>query len=113
MKQDVSILFSRFGMGDGPIELQQTLARKFLTLWLESGQIPSKIILYTDGVKLACKGSPVIEQLKRFEALGTEIILCQTCLDTFGLTDKVEAGIVGSMADIVEILQKTSKVISI
>lgn len=113
MKQDLVILFTHYGMGDGPTDLQQTLIRKFLTLWFESGQIPAKMIFYTDGVKLACQGSPVLAQLKAFEARGTEIVLCQTCLDRYGLIDQVSVGIVGGMGDIIEALQKAPKVITI
>lgn len=113
MKQDLVILFIHNGMGDGPQDLQHTLIKKFLALWFESGQIPSKMIFYTDGVKLACQGSPVLEELKAFEAQGTEIILCQTCLNRYELIDQVSVGIVGGMGDIIEALQKAPKVITI
>jgi sulfur relay (sulfurtransferase) complex TusBCD TusD component (DsrE family) len=106
-------LFTRFGLGEGPAELQQMLVTKFLSLTLESGRLPAKILFYTDGVKLACKGSPVIEILKKLETAGTELVLCQTCLNFYGLSAQVEAGIVGGMGDIIEGMQKADKVISL
>jgi hypothetical protein len=68
---------------------------------------------YTDGVKLVANGSPVIETLKSLEAKGVRLILCSTCLGYFNLTDQVQVGIVGGMADIIEAQFKAQKVISI
>ena len=110
---DTVYLFTRFGMGEGPAPLQQSLATKFLGLILESGEYPAKILFYTDGVRLACKGSPLVENLKKLAGAGTELILCKTCLDYFNLADQVETGIVGGMPDIIEAMQRASKVISL
>ncbi len=113
MNNQTVLLFTRFGMGDAPAELQGKLTQKFLTLILESDLLPAKILFYTDGVKLACSGSPVIDQLKQLEVKGTELVLCKTCLDYFGLGMQVEAGIVGGMPDIIEAMAKAKKVISL
>lgn len=106
-------LFTRNGLGEGPAPLQRTLVNKFLALTIESGEAPAKILFYTDGVHLACTGSPVIESLKKLEGMGTELVLCQTCLDYYNIADQVEVGIVGGMTDIIEALQKAGKVISL
>jgi len=107
------ILFSHNGMGDGPTELQQVLSRKYLSLTLESGNLPSKILFYTDGVRLACTGSPVLDLLATMETRGVELVLCKTCLDFFDLTGQVKVGVVGGMGDIVEAMQKAEKVVSV
>ncbi len=113
MNNQTVLLFTRYGLGEAPEDLQGKLAQKFLSLINEAGTLPAKILFYTDGVKLACTGSPVIEQLKKLEARGVELILCSTCLDYFGLRDKVEAGITGGMPDIIEAMEKAGKVISL
>lgn len=113
MNSDTVILFTRAGMGDAPPELQALLSKKFLTLLLDSGQLPAKILFYTDGVRLACAGSPVVEELKAMEKRGVELVLCKTCLDFFGLASSVQAGIVGGMGDIIEALGKAGKVVSL
>jgi sulfur relay (sulfurtransferase) complex TusBCD TusD component (DsrE family) len=113
MDHNTVLLFSRNGMGEAPVDLQGVLTLKFLSLVNESGMLPAKILFYTDGVKLACDGSPVLDQLKQLEAKGVELVLCKTCLDYFGLEDQVEAGIVGGMADIIEAMSKAGKVISL
>ena len=113
MDQKTVLLFTRNGMGQAPDDLQQSLAGKFLSLLEQSGQLPAKILFYTDGVKLACQGSPALEQLQAMEAQGVELVLCKTCLDYFHLTDQVAVGTVGGMPDIMEALQKAGKVVSL
>jgi len=110
---DIVYLFTRFGLGHGADELQQLLATKFLALVLASGQLPAKILFYTDGVRLACSGSPVLDALRQLEAAGVELVLCKTCLDYFSLTDQVQVGIIGGMGDILETMQKAPKVVSL
>jgi sulfur relay (sulfurtransferase) complex TusBCD TusD component (DsrE family) len=107
------VVFTRNGMGDGPASLQQILAAKYLSLTLESGNFPAKILFYTDGVKLVCDGSPVLDQLMALENAGVELVICKTCLDTYNLAGNIRAGIVGGMPDILESLQKAEKVISL
>ncbi|NTU64476.1 MAG: hypothetical protein HGB05_14030 [Chloroflexi bacterium] len=113
MDNTTILIFTRNGLGDAPAELQQKLAAKFLQLNLDANTLPAKILFYTDGVKLACEGSPVIDELKAMKERGVELILCSTCLDYFGLRDKVQVGIVGGMPDIIEALSAVGKVISL
>jgi hypothetical protein len=110
---DTVLLFSRFGLGEAHPDLQQALVVKFLGLTLESGVYPAKILCYTEGVRLACTGSPVLEALRRLEAAGVEVVLCKTCLDYLGLANQVQVGVVGGMGDILEALNKAAKVISL
>ena len=113
MDKNTILLFTRNGMGDAPQELQEDLVTKFFALTLESGNLPAKIVFYTDGVKLCCTGSPVISQLKTMEAAGVELVLCSTCLAFFGIEDQVEIGVVGGMGDILTAIQMAPKVVSI
>jgi sulfur relay (sulfurtransferase) complex TusBCD TusD component (DsrE family) len=106
-------LFTRNGLGHAQADLQLVLVKKFLALTLESGQLPGKVLFYTDGVRLACQGSPVLEELEKMQTAGVELVLCKTCLDTFGLLDQVRVGVVGGMGDILETLQKAEKVVSL
>ena len=70
MDNNTVILFTRNGMGIAPEELQQILTKKFLGLLLEGNKLPALILFYTDGVKLACKGSGVLDELKALEKAG-------------------------------------------
>lgn len=113
MESNTVLLLTRFGMGDAPAELQRTLVTKYLSLLIDSGDLPAKILFYTEGVRLACTGSPVIDQLRTIEKSGVELVLCKTCLDFFQIDKDVQVGIVGGMGDILEALQKAAKVTSL
>ncbi len=106
------VLFTRFGMGDAPAALQQKLAGIFLTL-LGKDTSPSVIAFYGDGVKLTCEGSPVLDPLRALADRGSRLIICQTCLDSFGLRDSVRVDIVGGMGDIVAAMNNATKVVSV
>ena len=107
------ILVTRNGMGEASPELQQKLITTYLKLLVENNILPAAICFYTDGVRLAVTGSPVIDLLKALEAKGVRLILCSTCLGYFDLTGQVQVGIVGSMADILEAQRQAGKVIAL
>ena len=107
------ILVTRNGMGEAASELQQKLITTYLKLLVENNILPAAICFYTDGVRLAVTGSPVIDLLKALEAKGVRLILCSTCLGYFDLTGQVQVGIVGSMADILEAQRQAGKVIAL
>ena len=107
------VLVTNNGMGKADETLQLILMTKYLELLLQNGNLPAAICFYTDGVKLVCEESPVLEQLRALEAKGTHLIVCSTCLNYFDLNEKVKAGIVGGMGDIIEAQVKADKVISI
>lgn len=111
--KDTIILVTNNGMGKGDIALQHKLAVKYFELLMQNTQLPVAICFYTEGVKLAVTGSPVLEQLKALEAKGVHLILCSTCLDFYGLSSEVRVGIVGGMTDIIEAQTKAAKVITI
>ena len=113
MTKSTVLLFTRNGMGDGPAGLQQTLAEKYLSLTLASGDLPDRILFYTEGVLLACEDSRVLPQLAELESRGTQLIICKTCVDSLGVADKVKVGLVGGMPDILESIQQADKVVSL
>jgi hypothetical protein len=115
MKQesDWIVVFTREGMGHGERELQLKLATIYLKMTLDNGDFPAAICFYSDGVKLAVEGSPVIDILLKLEECGVHMILCSTCLSYYDLMDRVVVGITGGMADIMAAMAKAQKVISL
>lgn len=107
------ILLTRNGMGDAEPELQIKLLTTYLKLLDEHTILPAAICFYTNGVKLAVEGSPVIDLLKSLEAKGVRLVLCSTCLNYFDLTGRVQVGIIGGMPDILELQRRASKVITL
>ena len=109
--RDTVILITNNGMGKGPQDLQLTLLGKYLELLDLQNDLPSALCFYTEGVRLVTEGSPVIERLRALEEKGVRLIVCSTCLNYFGLVDKVKIGIVGGMGDILAAQWQAGKVI--
>jgi intracellular sulfur oxidation DsrE/DsrF family protein len=101
------------GMGAADSELQHTLLRKYLLLLHENNTLPGAICFYTSGVKMVVEGSPVLDVLQSLEAQGVRLIVCKTCLDHYGLLEKVRVGIVGGMGDIIAAQWLSDKVIAL
>jgi len=101
------------GMGAGDTDLQHTLLRKYLLLLQENNTLPGAISFYTAGVKMVVEGSPVLDVLQSLEAQGVHLIICKTCLDHYGLLERVRVGIVGGMGDIIAAQWLASKVITV
>ena len=111
--KDTVLLITNNGMGKAADPLPQKLIGKYFELTNQHDLLPNAICFYTDGVKLVCEGSPVLEPLQALEARGVRLVVCSTCLNFFGLENKVRVGIVGGMADIIEAQTQAAKVITL
>jgi len=111
--KDTLVVINREGMGSAEPALQKKLVATYLKLLAGNGSLPGAIALYADGVKLACEGSPVLPELADLEARGVHVILCRTCLDHFGLAEKVKAGVIGGMGDILAAQAMAAKVVTL
>jgi intracellular sulfur oxidation DsrE/DsrF family protein len=74
---------------------------------------PQAICFYTDGVKLLCQGSPALLGLRILQGQGVRLLACRTCLEHFGLIDKVAVGEVGGMDDIVRLVTEADSVVTV
>lgn len=99
------------GMGRGDEELGRRLMNTFLGVLGQAEQSVGAIVLFNSGVKLACEGSPVLDELKDLEERGTVILACGTCLNHFGLEKKVVAGKPSNMVEITDTMLRAEKVI--
>ena len=100
-------------MGRGDPDLGHILIRSFFHTLGEVKPRPDRIILFNTGVRLACQGSDVLEDLCALEAAGIEILACGTCLGYFELKDKLAAGRVSNMYDIAEAILGAGKVVNL
>jgi len=101
------------GMGAAPPDLQHALLRKYLLLLRENADLPGAICFYTLGVQMVVDGSPVLDVLQALEAAGVRLIVCRTCLEHFGVVDKVRVGTIGGMGDILAAQSLAEKVITL
>jgi selenium metabolism protein YedF len=98
-------------LGSGDDTLGATLMKGFLYALSQQERLPRTILFYNGGAKITTEGSVSIEDLKNMEAQGVEIRTCGTCLNYYGLTDKLAVGSVTNMYDIVETMTSAGKVI--
>ena len=98
-------------MGSGSDELGKTLMKGFLYAVSQQEELPRCMLFYNGGAHLTTEGSASLEDLKNMEAQGVEILTCGTCLDYYGLKDKLAVGSVTNMYVIVEKMSKAGKVI--
>lgn len=101
------------GLGRGSEELGGILMRAFLHTLGEADVKPQKIILVNSGVKLACEGAPALEDLQLISSQGVEILACGTCLNYFELKEKLRAGRVSNMYEILDALSRAGKTVKI
>ncbi len=92
----VVVLSSEF-MGAGDDALGATLMKAFTFALTQQDELPQVILAYNGGVKLTVEGSPVLEDLKKLDEAGVEIFSCGTCLNHYGLTEKLAVGEVTNM----------------
>lgn len=71
------------------------------------------LCFYTEGVRLVAGDSTVVPSLKLVQGLGARIVSCRTCLSRYGLLDSVAVGEVGTMKEIVQLIARADRVVSV
>jgi len=111
--EDLTIAFSSEFMGEGSEELGKILMKSFIYTLTEVTPYPATLIFYNGGVHLTCEGSEVLDDLRKLEQEGVEVISCGTCLDFYNKKDKVKVGDISNMYTIYESLKNPAKTINI
>ena len=96
------VVISADHMGEGDEELGRILIKGFIFALTQQEHLPSTILFYNGGARLTCEDSASLEDLKNLASLGVEILTCGTCLNHYGLTDKLAVGDVTNMYVITE-----------
>lgn len=110
-RTDTVVAISAAVMGDGSEELGKTLLKAFVFALTQQDKLPKTILFYNGGAALTCEGSAMLEDLKALEAQGVEILTCGTCLNFYGLTEKLAVGSVTNMYTIAEKLTQAGNVV--
>jgi selenium metabolism protein YedF len=105
------VLLAADTVGHGSDELGGILMRAFVKTLREARPRPRWLLLLNAGVRLACEGSPLLDDLRALAEAGVELRACGTCLDYYHLKDKLRVGSVGNMFDIVNTLLGADRVI--
>lgn len=107
------ILVNRCGMGQGEPELQLKLIVSYFNQLLSGNRIPHTIAFYGEGVKLVVSGSLALEPLARLAEKGVLLRACTTCLNYYGILDRLKIGEAGTLQQIVEAQWAADKVITL
>lgn len=110
-KGDFVIAVDTATMGRGNDELGKALMKGFLFAVTQLDTLPKTMLFYNGGATLTTEGSDSLEDLRSLEAQGVKIKTCGTCLNYYGLTEKLQVGEVTNMYDIVETMTKAFKVV--
>ena len=105
------VVISSSTMGIGDDVLGGILIKGFIFAISQRDTLPETILFYNGGVKMTCEGSPALEDLKSMEAKGVKILSCGTCLNHYGLTEKIQVGVIGNMYDIAEAMSTATLII--
>lgn len=108
---DFVVVVSSDVMGSGDDKLGHILIKGFIYSLTNLDRLPNSVIFYNGGVKLLVEGSEVVEDLQRLQNAGVEILACGTCVEFYGLKDKLAIGQIVNMLTIVEKQAAAAKVI--
>ena len=108
--EKVVVIKSEF-MGDGDNELGKVLIKGFIYALSQQDELPQTMLFYNGGAKITSEGSESIEDLKALEEKGVKIFTCGTCLNYYGLTEKLCVGEATNMYEITKKMTEASLIV--
>lgn len=110
-KKNLVIQVSSDAMGAGSDELGRNLMKAFIYAVTQQDELPATMLFYNGGAHLTCEGSPALDDLKALAEQGVEILTCGTCLNHYGIADKLAVGEVTNMYVICQKLEQASNIV--
>ena len=112
-KARLAVLVAGKTLGREDKELGEVLIKGFLGTLSKLETPPAVLALMNEGVKLALPDASTCDHLKDLERAGTKILVCGTCTNHFGVTERVGVGTVSNMFEILEAVTGADKVLSV
>ena len=109
---DKAVVIRSNVMGEGDPELGKVLIKGFIYALSQQEELPKTILFYNGGAYLTCEGSASLDDLKELEHRGVKILTCGTCLNFYGLSEKLKVGEVTNMYEIAATMSKASLIVS-
>ena len=110
-KKGTLVVLSANTMGSGDPKLGAALMKAFIFALTKQDQLPEAVLCYNSGAYLSCEGADTLEDLRLLEGEGVAILTCGTCLDFYGLKEKLAVGSATNMYDIVERMENAARII--
>jgi selenium metabolism protein YedF len=109
-----AVFIGKDTVGAGDPALGYNLMKMALYTLAQGDSAPAHILFMNDGVKLpAGEEQQVIDSLMTLSEKGCIVLVCGTCLNFYGIADRLKVGIVSNMYDILGAMQRADKVISL
>jgi len=100
-------------LGGQDPDLGQVLMRNFFLTLVDAEELPTHIMFVERGVQLLQAEAQTIEAMSMLQKKGVKLLACLTCLNFYGIADKLQAGEVTNMATIIQTMHQADKVISL
>lgn len=111
-RKGMLVVLSANTMGTGDPKLGTALMKAFVFALTKQDKLPETILCYNTGAYLTCEGADTLEDMKLLESEGVTILTCGTCLDFYGLKEKLSVGGVTNMYDIVERMENARHIVT-
>jgi selenium metabolism protein YedF len=98
-------------MGEGDPVLGKLLMENFIKALHDLDVLPSKIVFYNRGVLLGVRESAVADVLAELETMGVGLFICATCVNHYGINDRIKTGTLSNMFEIAQIMASASNVV--
>ncbi len=98
-------------MGIGDMGLGKKLLKGFIYSLTQLDELPATMLFYNSGAYVTCEGSASLDDLRNLADAGVEILTCGTCLEHYGIADKLAVGEVTNMYVIAQKLTGASVVV--
>ena len=110
-KKGMLVVLSGNTMGSGDEKLGKALMKAFVFALTKQDVLPETILCYNTGAYLTTEGADTLEDLKLLESEGVTILTCGTCLDFYGLKEKLAVGGITNMYEIVQRMESAQTIV--
>ena len=109
-----AVFIGKDHVGEGDPQLGYNLMKMAIYTLSESEDVPTSVLFMNSGVKLvAGDEQQIIDSVNKLIEKGTEVLVCGTCLDFYGLKEQLKVGEVSNMYDILGRMQEAAKTITL
>lgn len=107
------VAIGRNRMGAGSDALGEMLMKSYVYALREIAPPPKHLLFFNGGVHLACEGAATLDDLQALREKGTDIQVCGTCLNYYGLSEKLAVGGVTNMDNIATIMAEAERLVNL
>lgn len=109
----LTLLITRERLGDGAEELGAMLMKGFVFALTELPQPPKAVVFLNGGARLTSQGAATVPDLQTLAQKGTQIYTCGTCVNFFGIKEKLAVGEITDMMNIVRMMAEPGRAVTL